>query len=123
MSQEHIILGKKGEELVAHYLKKEGFTILAMNYSRRSGEIDIIAQKKEVLAFVEVKVRTYAYFNISEVIVPAKQNKIIKTALAYIAEQGFEDTVYRFDVALLEPVGNDFSITYMPNAFTQRSAW
>ena len=123
MSTAHIDLGKKGEQLVAHYLKKDGFEILAMNYTRRCGEIDIIARKNEVLAFVEVKVRSYAYFNISEVIVPAKQNKIIRTALSYIAEQRFEDMVYRFDVALLEQKNHDFEVTYMPNAFTQQSSW
>ncbi|NDD55784.1 hypothetical protein EBZ39_18290, partial [bacterium] len=44
-SQDHAQeLGKKGEELVAAYLRKEGFIILATNYATRRGEVDIIAQ-------------------------------------------------------------------------------
>ncbi len=113
-------LGKKGEALVAHYLKKQGFIIRATNYTQRCGEIDIIAQKKEILAFVEVKLRQYKYFSISEVIVPSKRNKIIKTARFYIAENNLtHNVIYRFDVALLEPIGLDYTITYIPNAFTQ----
>lgn len=112
-------LGRKGERIIKHYLEKQGFIIRAMNYRERGGEIDLIAQKDEILAFVEVKLRRSAYFNISEVIIPAKQRKIIKTASLYIARNKFRDTVYRFDVALLEHQGEEqYIITYLPNAFT-----
>ena len=72
------------------------------------------------MVFVEVKFRHHAYFNISEVIVPTKQRKIIKTAHLYIAEHHLlQNLVYRFDVALLAADGADYQITYIPNAFTQ----
>lgn len=113
-----IQLGKKGEELVAQYLAEHGFYILERNYTQRCGEIDLIARKGEVLAFVEVKMRRHAYFNLSEVVNFAKQRKIIQTALHYIARHHMADMVYRFDVALLEPQQQDYHITYIPNAFT-----
>lgn len=118
MSTREITLGKKGEELVASYLQKQGFIILAVNYRIKAGEVDIIAQKKEVMAFVEVKLRKNPQFPLSELIVPSKQRKVIKAALWYISSNRLQDVVFRFDVALLEPQGNDYTITYIENAFT-----
>ena len=45
-------LGKEGEETVARKLAQEGFTILARNYRKQDGEIDLIASKKDLLVFV-----------------------------------------------------------------------
>ena len=110
-------LGNAGEELVVHYLEKDGFTILARNYAVRGGEIDIIATKKDLVVFVEVKTRTSQLFPLSEVITLSKQKKIIFTAQHFLARNGSLDKVYRFDVALVE--GIDSEITYLPHAFTQ----
>ena len=49
--------GALAEEAAARYLASEGFTILARNYRLRVGEVDIIAERAEVIAFVEVKSR------------------------------------------------------------------
>lgn len=117
-----ISLGQKGEQLVAHYLKQQGYTICKLNYAHRCGEIDIIAEKDEVRAFVEVKLRQTHYFALSEVITPTKRKKIIKTAALYnVLQQSKNDYVYRFDVALLEPTKDDYAIIYIPNAFTQEA--
>lgn len=116
----HIQLGKKGESLVANYLEKQGFVIHAMNSTVKGGEVDIIAQKKDVLAFVEVKMRTNLYFNLSEVITTSKQRKIIHAARMYLARNAHTDMVYRFDVALVAQQQDDYAITYIPNAFTSQ---
>lgn len=110
--------GKTGEQLVADYLKQHGFTIKAMNYRQRCGEIDIIAYKAPVVAFVEVKTRAHEYFHLSEVISGAKQRKIIKTALMYAVAHGLTEHVLRFDVALLQLQQNQYTVTYIENAFT-----
>ena len=49
--------GDKGEAYAAKYLKKHKYKIIARNYKKPYGEIDIIAENKEVIAFVEVKKR------------------------------------------------------------------
>ena len=49
--------GDKGEAYAAKYLKKHKYKIIARNYKKPYGEIDIIAENKEVIAFVEVKTR------------------------------------------------------------------
>ena len=51
----HNEIGIIGENLAATFLMKQGFSILERNYRVRVGEIDIIAQKDNVLHFVEVK--------------------------------------------------------------------
>jgi putative endonuclease len=107
-----------GESIVAQYLEDRGFSIVASNYQRRTGEIDLIARKAEVVAFVEVKSRRNCHFNLSEVITPAKQRKIIKTAQRFILENGLFDTVYRFDVALVELENTGDQVTYIENAYT-----
>lgn len=114
-------LGSHGEEKVAAWLVQKGFAIQATNYRQRCGEIDIIATKDDILAFVEVKLRTHAYFNLSEVITPSKQAKIIRTAMMYIMENKIANKVYRFDVALLEKQTDKYKLTYLPNAFTQKT--
>ncbi len=50
-------VGEIGEKLAAKYLRKQGCRIIERNFSTRFGEIDLIAKKKGVLVFVEVKAR------------------------------------------------------------------
>ncbi len=119
MSTARIALGKDGEAYVATYLKEKGFTLSVLNYKTRAGEIDIIAKKAELLAFIEVKIRRTSYFPLSELIPVSKQKKILKAALLYISSNNLTSMIYRFDAALLEisPAGG-YTITYLENAFT-----
>lgn len=116
-------LGNAGEAAVGTWLLEQGFTVLAYNYRSAGGEIDLIAQHKELIAFIEVKVRSNDYFNSSQVIVPSKQKKIIFTARRFCLQHRITDKIVRFDVALLKPVGNSFEITYIPNAFTDQGRY
>ena len=116
------ILGEKGERLVASYLKEQGFQILACNFSARCGEVDLIAQRKEVIVFVEVKTRKTQYFPISSVVNQSKQRRIMKTAEFYILKNNIENKVIRFDVAIVVwGEGNykkgNHKIEYIVNAF------
>lgn len=113
-------LGQDGEKAVGRYLSKQGFSIIARNFSTRSGEIDLIAIKKDLVVFVEVKARRRAYFPIASVVVKSKQRKIIKTAGQCILKYNLEDKMYRFDVAtvLCEDGSNQYKIEYIENAFT-----
>ena len=112
-------LGKAGEQLVADYLKKQGFTILEHNYRKPFGEIDLIATNHELVIFVEVKTRSKNYFNLSQVVVPSKQRKMIKVAKYYLLYNPVYNKNYRFDVALIQDDNPHERITYIPNAFTQ----
>jgi len=107
--------GTEGEQLVAAELKKQGFVVEHKNYRKPYGEIDLIASKKDLLVFVEVKRRTRAPFALGQLITPSKQKKIILVAQEYIARYNHEEKYCRFDVALL--VGK--KITYIPDAFME----
>jgi len=111
------VLGNKGEAAVCSWLEGQGFTICARNYATRTGEVDIIAQRDEVVAFVEVKTRTHAYFSTSTVVTYSKQRKIISAAKMYIAKNRIENKVCRFDVATVSFEGDDAVVEYIDNAF------
>lgn len=110
-------IGIQGEETTSQFLIKQGFTIIERNFRIRGGEIDIIAIKKELLIFVEVKSRSTLYFNTSEVITKSKQKKIILAAKTFLARNQYIDKVCRFDVALVKSYSS--SITYLANAFSE----
>jgi putative endonuclease len=113
-----ITKGKEGELLVAQYLRQNGYTILAQNYRKRFGEIDLIAQKEDTLAFIEVKWRHNPLIDSTELISFSKQKKIIFIAKEFISKHRQSELVYRFDVALIEQNNNSIHLQYIPNAFT-----
>jgi putative endonuclease len=108
--------GIVGEHLVAQFLKRRGFTILAFNYTKRTGEVDLIAQCHNLIAFVEVKTRTKLMFDLTEVINKTKQRRIISAAKIFIHEYSLYEHVLRFDIALIKHL-DEGTITYIPNAF------
>lgn len=111
-------IGNFGEDFVINKLQKDGFKILEKNYRKKFGEIDIIASKQNLIAFIEVKTRKSIYFDLSQVIVSSKQKKIIMTAKEYLCSKNLYDHIFRFDVALVECKNNKFEIKYFENAFT-----
>jgi len=110
--------GKEGELFVAQHLQKDGYKIIAQNYRKRFGEIDIIAKKHDTIAFVEVKWRNNPRIDSAELIGPSKQKKIISIAKEFLSKHTQLDVVCRFDVALVEYNNNSLNLQYIPNAFT-----
>ncbi len=79
--------GRLGEELSALMLEERGYDILERNYRCRFGEIDIIALRRDILTFVEVKTRNGEnYGTAAEAVTWSKQQKIRQTALQYLNE-------------------------------------
>ncbi len=107
------------ENLVAEYLKTQGYEILEKNYRCRIGEIDLIAKEGETLVFVEVKYRRNDKMgDPKEAVDQKKQKKISMTASYYLMREcGRMDIPCRFDVAAvlgeqIEVVKNAFE--YLP---------
>jgi putative endonuclease len=95
---ERKLTGRWGEALAADHLRRKGYTILAANYTSRFGEIDLIAQNRKYLVFVEVKLRRDNTFAAArEFVDRRKQERIRKTALLYL-ETTQNDRQPRFDV-------------------------
>lgn len=78
-------LGKKGEKLAQDYLKSKGYRILEANYRCSIGEIDIIAENKNRLAFIEVRTRSSReYGTPEESITEVKKEKLASLCMEYI---------------------------------------
>ena len=93
--------GRRAEEYAVKLLMEQGCRLLAVNYSSRYGEIDIIVQDGAYICFVEVKARKpHAMVAAAAAVTPAKQRKIIQTALLYLQEHTW-DLQPRFDVLTL----------------------
>jgi len=106
-------LGKKGEELALRFLKRNGYKIIERNYVCKMGEMDIIAQEKDTLVFVEVKTRTSMVFGPPQLAVnPTKQMQLSKVALNFLKEKKREDVKARFDVVaiVLRPTGEEIEL-------------
>ncbi len=111
--------GLWGELYAARYLRDEGYRIVTGNYRRRVGEIDIVAQKDNVVCFIEVKTRginpMYAPI---EAVDEAKQSKIRATAELFMKTVG-GDNEMRFDVIeiILDENYNKLQLKHTENAF------
>lgn len=93
-------LGSWGEALVAEELRRRGYHLLKTGYRCREGEVDLIAEKDGVIAFVEVKTRQNTSFGTGrEAVDLHKQRRIILAALRYLAQEPTAGKQPRFDVA------------------------
>ena len=108
-------IGSNYEQKAVKYLLENGYIILEQNYRNRCGEIDIIARKKGMLVFLEVKYRTTSiYGSPLEAVDWRKQNQIRKVAQFYLMRHGLSEwTPCRFDVIAFEGE----KMTHIENAF------
>lgn len=90
----------KGEEIAAVYLKKKGYKILASNFNGRGFEIDLIAKKRKIIAFVEVKRRKSSNFMSPLLSIDRKRKEhMIKGAKYFLLENDLYDKCdVRFDI-------------------------
>ncbi len=91
--------GKSSENEALRYLRKQGYRILELNYKTRLGEIDIIAQDKDTICFIEVKSRSsILYGQPKEALDKYKQHKISQSAVVYLKQKNSLEKRSRFDV-------------------------
>ncbi len=108
------LLGRAGEKLAVDFLKKKGFKILKTNYKTVVGEIDIIAQDKDYIVFIEVKTRSSENYGMpAEAVDRKKQEKYYKVATYYLQKERKTDANCRFDVVEIE----NGQINHIFNAF------
>jgi putative endonuclease len=118
LTDQEILLGRKGESHAARFLSAKGFRILARNLATPVGEIDILARYKEFIVFVEVKTR------ISEVPAPEEQvnshkkNQLTKAAKFYLGRYPSPMPPARFDVvSIVWPPGKQPTVKHFEHAF------
>ncbi len=92
------LTGAWGEALAAEFLRKKRYRILASGYRCRFGEIDLVAENRKYLVFVEVKLRKSAQFaQAMEYVDEKKQQRLRTTAQMYLLQHP-TDKLCRFDV-------------------------
>jgi putative endonuclease len=113
--------GRHAEELAAAFLARAGLRIVARNWRRPEGELDIVADDSGTCVFVEVRSRTgLEQGHPLESITPHKQAQVIRSARLYLSEVATPASAYRFDVIAItfDPNKvNDPVIVHIPNAF------
>ncbi|CAM3765345.1 YraN family protein [Flavobacterium cucumis] len=114
---EHNDLGKFGEELAVDFLKKSGYEILETNWTFDKAEIDIIAQKENILSVVEVKTRSSLDFGLpQEFVRPKKIQLLVKAVNEYVIQNDL-DVEVRFDIVAIHKENTDFVIEHIEEAF------
>lgn len=115
-------IGKLGEKLALKFLKKRGYHIRETNFRCHEGEIDIIAQQKDCLVFIEVRTKSNLDFGTpEESITQSKKEKLISLALTYISNHQSIPSSWRIDVIAVEvdQKGKTKRIELIENAIEQ----
>ena len=107
--------GREGEAKAADYLRRKKYEVIGANYRCRFGELDLIAKKRELVIFVEVKLRKNDRFGAAaDAVTFSKQDKLRKTAASWLAAHDC-DAPTRFDV--IEIYTDTGRINHIENAF------
>lgn len=111
--------GARGEERAAEYLRGRGWDILARNVRSRRGEIDLVAGRDDLLAFVEVKAwDALGPADLEFAIGPGKRRRILQTARYFLSRRpDLAGRRTRFDVVLLG--GDPPIVRHFEDAFTE----
>ena len=115
-------VGRLGEEAARKFLKKRGYRIRETGFRCPHGEIDIVAQHKDYLVFVEVRTKSSLDFGTpEESITQAKKKKLIASALTYTSTHQKLPSLWRIDVVVIEldDKGKTKRIELIENAIEQ----
>ena len=94
-------IGKLGENIAQEHLKNKGYNIIEQNYKTKYAEIDLIAKKKNVLVFVEVRTKTGEEFGTPEdTLNRDKKRKLRMNAMAYVNRKKWKGP-YRIDAVCI----------------------
>ena len=109
------LTGREGEAKAADYLRHKKYEVIGANYRCRFGELDLIAKKRELVVFVEVKLRKNDRFGAAaDAVTLSKQDKLRKAAASWLASHDC-DAPARFDV--IEIYTDTGRINHIENAF------
>lgn len=111
-------LGLAGEDAAAAFLEARGYEIVARNVRSRDGEIDIVAARDDLVAYVEVKTRSSRAYGIpAEAVTPRKAARIRRLAAAHLATSDRRAGTVRFDVIEVERHGGALTLAHREGCF------
>ena len=109
--------GKEAEDAAAAFLREKGYDILARNFYGERKEIDIIARKRGLVIFVEVK-SSNTKIPPETMVNEIKVASLAQAAEAFIAESQIKDVDYRFDILAMRKKGAYWQINHIEDAFS-----
>jgi len=112
--------GRHAEELAAALLVRAGLRIVARNWRRPEGELDIFADDGGTCVFVEVRSRTgEERGHPLEAITPQKRARVVRAARLYLDAEPTRADAFRFDVVAVTfwPDDRPPDLVHIPNAF------
>ncbi|MFW6238444.1 MAG: YraN family protein [Halanaerobiales bacterium] len=111
-------LGDWGENRACTYLKDTGYNLVERNFRTRWGEIDIIARREDLIAFIEVKTRkSKKYGTPVEAVNRKKQHKIKSLARSFLQQNDITCCQVRFDIISIKISGCKARLRHLKNAF------
>lgn len=113
-----------GEQVAAEFLESQGMVIIASQYKKSFGEIDLIAQDGDEVVFVEVKVRaTHTFGYPEDSVTPQKVRHILRVAQSYLEEKRQTESPWRIDVLAVEYYQDPPKVTHLKNIDIPESFW
>ncbi|MBW2961934.1 YraN family protein [Mesonia aestuariivivens] len=114
---QHNELGKKGEQLAVDFLHQKGYAILERNYRFQRAEVDIIAQKENLICAIEVKTRSTPEFgNPQDFVKPKQIQQLVKAMDFYVTDNDL-DVELRFDIMAIIKNKLGTRIEHLEDAF------
>jgi len=111
-------LGRRGEELAVALVEATGWRVTERNYNLGGGEVDIVAERKGEVIFVEVRSVATEYLATPAISVNRrKQQFVIRGARRYILERGREQWRVRFDIVAVSFCGEEATLEWFEDAF------
>jgi putative endonuclease len=87
-------VGELGERLVEGYIRKRGYEVLAKNFRKPWGELDIVCSNKGIIHVIEVKTAVNPrQYRLEEQVHPAKMKRIFRTTMSFLLENDIDEMV------------------------------
>ena len=106
------IIGKVGELIAAKYLIDKGFNVICKNWTCRWGEIDLVAEKEDLLIFVEVKYRNHLTNGHPSESINYYKRKSLQRSINMYLSKNYVTKPWRVDILCVSKVGKTLKIDY-----------
>jgi putative endonuclease len=114
--------GFAGELEAYRFLRQNGYRVVARNYRKPFGEVDVIGWDHGILAFVEVKMRLGGeHGRPEEAVNRSKQKRICRVAREYRARHSLHAINYRFDIVSIDSTEGETRLQLIKDAFKDSS--
>jgi putative endonuclease len=110
--------GLQGERVAEKWLQSRGWKVLQRRYRSGHRDIDLVAQREDLVVFVEVKARMGSDFGDPvEAVNWKKRGELVRSACTWIDRHGRPGEVYRFDIIGVLVAGDRVRVRHVENAF------